>query len=181
MKNAGSILKKLVLVLMVAFCIAGVRPVIAKAATKTVKNLKYTSELTSAVKKKAAAVKKGTTKLKVKKSGFLKFKVPKTKTYTFTISGQKASDGDYNNGYAYIMRPTSRSYTSKLYLDSLTVKTQGGETTSIYFNSERNSYSEVTTGSFIPKRICKVKLNKGETIYFYISFLKKGSFNLKIK
>ena len=181
MKNAGNILKKLVLVLMVAFCIAGVRPVIAKAATKTVKNLKYTSELTSAVKKKAAAVKKGNTKLKVTKEGFLKFKVPATKTYSFTFSGQTSAKSFSNNGYAYIMQPTTNAYSSVVRLEHLEFKTTGGKTTTAWYHTKNYASTEKTTGAFLAKRTCKVKLQKGQTIYLFIYFANKGTINLKIK
>ena len=114
--------------------------------------------------------------------GFLKFKVPATKTYTFTFSKQTEPDGQYNNGYAYIKRIRTNSYNGKQYLDSLKFKTQGGKTSSAYFNSKASgTTSSVTTGSFIPKRSCKVKLKKGETVYLYLYFAHKGSIRLNIK
>lgn len=182
MKKAKRILLSFVMILAMGLMVCGFRPVQAQAATKTVKNIKYSTELTSKIKKYATVVKKGTTTLKVTNSGFLKFKVPATKTYTFTFSKQTEPDGQYNNGYAYIKRIRTNSYNGKQYLDSLKFKTQGGKTSSAYFNSKASgTTSSVTTGSFIPKRSCKVKLKKGETVYLYLYFAHKGSIRLNIK
>ncbi len=182
MKKGKRVLLSFLMILAMGLMVCGFRPVQAQAATKKVKKIQYTSELTSKIKKNATVVKKGTTTLKVTKEGFLKFRVPATKTYTFTFSKQTEPNGNYNNGYAYIKRVRTNSYSGKQYLDSLKFKTQGGKTTSAYFNANASSTpSTITTGTFIPKRSCKVKLKKGETVYLYLYFAHKGSIRLNIK
>ena len=182
MKKTRKLFISLFLLLTMCVTLTGLCAVEAQAAAKSVKNIKYSSYLTAKIKKYAATVKKGSTKLKVKEEGFVKFNVPATKTYTFTFSKQTRSGGtdSYNNGYAYIMLPQKDRYSSKVFLNSQKFSTQGGKTTSAYFcNSETGK--EKTTGSFLAKRTCRLKLKKGQTVYLFMHFLYAGSINLTIK
>ena len=181
MKGLKRLAAAVMFVLAMSFCVASVRPVVAQAATKTVKNVKYNSYLTGTIKNKAVRVKRGTTKLKVTKQGFVKFTVPATKTYTFTFSGMTSVVNQHNNGFAYILEPTTYSYTSRVYLEHLKFKTTGGKTTTAWYHTKYLADTTKTTGSFLAKRSCKVKLQKGTTIYVYLSFATKGTVNLKIK
>ena len=180
MKTLKRSILSFAVLLAMSLMICGLRPLQARAATKTVKKIDSSYDLTSKIKKKATVVKKGTTTLKVNTTGYLKFKVPATKTYTFTLNKHTSSTGSYNCGFFHILRPTKDTYTNEYHLKNLTFSTQGGKTTSTFFQSD--SYTgKITTGSFLPKRTCKIKLKKGQTIYLYLSFANKGSIRLNIK
>ena len=76
------------------------------AAKKTVKKTDWTFEIAT-IQKRATQVKKGTTKLTIKKGeGYLKFTAPSTKTYSFKFSDVKSSFG----ASAFVEVQTQDSY-----------------------------------------------------------------------
>lgn len=155
-------------------------PSAAFAATKTVKGCDFQTS-TKVAKKKATTVKKGTTKLNVKKGqGYVKFKATKTKKYSFTFS-KVTSKGFSSNAFVEV-QSASKNYPSSItFLD---VKTKGGKTNTLWLTA--NGYSPSGTGTYktLPSRTAKVKLKKGQWVYFYIyngANGNKTSMQLKIK
>ncbi len=150
------------LALVVAF---DVSPAFA-AGKKTVRTQGFTTS-TSVAKRKATRVTRGTTRLTIKGGkGYMKFKAPKTKTYTFTMSNMK-SNRFSASGYWYIMK----SYGSGgRYIGQVPVRTQGGRTTAMWMGV--NGRNPGSTGKKIyrtlAKRSAKIKLKKGEEVYIYV-------------
>ena len=151
----------------------------AFAATKTVKNLPKTTRISVAIKK-ATKVKKGTTTLKFKKgSGFgvLKFKAPKTKTYTFTLSNLTSS-ADYTFGAVEVGK------TSGTTLKSTKVKIVGVgkrpavpvESASVVDLCKAKGLTSYTTSDgitykYLSKTSFRIKLKKGQTIVLVSQFM----------
>ena len=181
MKNIRKLLASVLLALTVCLTVSNFSMIEAQAATKSVKNIKFSPTLTTKIQKYATVVKKGSTKLQVKNQGYVRFKVPSTKTYSFKFSGMTSTKNKFNNGYAYIMLPTYRSYSNDYDLSHLTFSTTGGKTATAWYHTKYLADTAKTTGSFLASRTCKVKLKKGQTIYLYLSFATKGTINLTIK
>ena len=163
------------------FALAAILVLPSQAATRKVKNQDFTSTI-STVKKKAVTAKKGTQTVKLLGSGgFLKFKAPKTKTYTFTGYGVKKPSGEYSSyGYFYLMTVSGSG--SYKYLKINNVKTKGGKNTALYINSNKNSTSGKKATRSLKSRSGSIKLKKGQTVYIYSWFTsKKTSYKLKIK
>lgn len=146
------------------------------AAKKTVKKADFTTK-TATIKKKATRVKKGTTKLTIKKGeGYLKFTAPSTKTYSFKFSNVKCSYG----ASAFVEVQTQDSYDPS-YSFLTKVKTKGGKSDTLWL-----SIGGYTSGSGVNKRLAsrtgKIKLKKGQDIYFYFyNGTRKSTCTLKIK
>lgn len=153
----------------------------AEAAVKKVKQQPYTYTYTKTVGKKAAAVKTGTNTLQITSSGYVKFKVPKTKKYTFTYSNLKAVKGFTTNGFSYICVPT-KAYGST-YLEKQTFTTTGGKYDTAWYGVPKYASKDKTTTAPLAARSCKLKLKKGTTVYFYIYVggSATAKLNLKIK
>ena len=174
--------KRVFLSFLMMLAVIGFRPVKAQAATKSVKNIPYDTVLTNRISKYATVVKKGTTTLKLKANGngYLRFKVPASKTYTFTFYDQTGDKLGFNNGYAYFLTPV-KNRSDKIDLDKLQFSTYGGKTTTAWYHSKKYADTKKTTSAFLAKRICKMKLKKGQTIYIFLHVAEKGSLKLKIK
>ena len=140
---------------------------VAAAAKKTVKNSKFLTS-TSATNKKAAVVKKGTTNLTFTKGqGYVKFKAPKTKTYSFTFSN--LTGGKYDS---FTFVSVQKKYSSnKKYITLTKVKTAGGRTDflNLSVNGKKDNINSKTIDKYLAKRTGKIKLKKGEEIYFHLS------------
>ena len=180
MKRAKKSLSVILMTLALVICFAGFKTVNAQAATKTLKKIKYSPTLTNAISSKATLIKKGTTKLNTKGSGYAKFVVPATKKYTFTFSGLRSGNGSYNVGHGYIMLPETYTYSSTVSLADQTFKTTGGSVSTAYFASKSSTASDKKYAS-LAVRPCSLVLQKGQTVYIYISCVNSGSINLKIK
>ena len=154
----------------------GLMTVTASAKTKKLKNADFDTN-TAKVSKKATTIKKGsyTFKFGSKHKGYLKFKAPKTATYTFTLSGLKSRK--YNCGYWYIM--TENSY-NPAYISNNQVKTQGGSMYSLYYATKNSTYGEKKY-RYLKSRYGKIKLSQGQTAYIYIFCTGAGTFNFKVK
>lgn len=173
---------RIILALLASVTLALAVPALASAKTVTVKNGKFTT-VTAEIKKTARTVKRGTMTVKIKNTGFLKFKAPSKKKYSFTVSKLQPTTGkstDYRNGYAYIMTPVDNKYSR-----SQNFTTQGGKTSTLWYRcpyrSGETRPSTITSGSFIPTRTAKLTLKKGQTVYLYFSIGSPSRFNLKIK
>ena len=173
--------KKSLLMTLVTVLLIGTFAISADAVMKrTVKYQKYNAS-TSSIKKKAVTVKKGTTNLTITKGeGWIKFKAPSTKTYSFTFSNLKTK----NDGViAYVDFKKQDKY-DKNWLTYVKVATKGGKTDALWLKSK--DFSESTTKLIyrpLNSRTGKVKLKKGEILYMYYSGRegKKNTAKLVIK
>ena len=152
----------------------------AQAATKTVKNIDFSTYRTEKIKKKATTVKKGTTTLKLSSRGYVKFKATATKTYSFKFSGMTGPMA-INNGFAYILLPEYKKYSKKYDFEKLQFSTAGGKTDTAWYSAKKYADTKKTTGAFLATRTCKVKLKKGQYVYLYLCFASNGKINLTIK
>ena len=161
--------------------VCALAPSMAFAATKTVKTQEF-STTTSVLAKKATAVKKGTTKVVVKSAkGYVKFKAPSAKTYSFTISNAKGEGT--NIGFATLQTPLS---TNAKYCLGTRMKTKGGKSDTLWFSVNGHKFdADAYTALNRPlaSRTGKVKLAKGQMayLYFYTSTKNKTTLSLKVK
>lgn len=176
-------MKKIISVLLIAVILTSVA--MSDAASIDVQAAKKVKTTVTENKyKKSPKVKKGTTTVTAKKRCFVKFKVPKTKTYTFTVSNlynvEDKSDPICGDFSIYKLE-YGKIFTSQ------TVKTQGGKVSSAPIAS--SSYLKDWDQSDVEgkykyrtSRYAKIKLKKGETVYVTAFFTcKKASYTLKIK
>ena len=171
------ILSRLMLVMVITMMLIGMTPVLASAKTVTLKPQGFTTSK-SVAKKMGQVVKKGTTTVVFSPSlgsGYLKFKAPKKKKYTFTLSGLSTTRS-YSNGYFYVMRTYGRGK----YITMSKMTTQGGKTSSLYVSSKDHPYSDLRT-AFITSRFGRLTLKKGEMVYLYFSFSPGDVLTLNIK
>ncbi|SNU05036.1 hypothetical protein SAMN06297422_102149 [Lachnospiraceae bacterium] len=160
----------------------GVGKVNVEAKTK-----KVTTSVLEKKFNKAPAVKKGTTKVTMKKQhSYVKFTAPATKTYKITFSNvyDPADSSKKINGYF-----TVRKLNYGKYVWAEKVKTYGGKTTSIQvansaFLANWTAYGD-KVNHYKTSRTATIKLKKGETIwmegYFAGISTKKSAYTLKIK
>lgn len=168
-----------VLAILIALAVAmtvALAPAPAYAASKTVGSAKFTTA-TKTINKKAATVKKGTTKLTFKKGhGFLKFKATATKKYKFTFSGLKGT----SNAFA---EPMLTSKDSPKYTFIENIATKGGKCDALWISGDgaKFDYGDMKSRP-IATRTGTIKLKKGTFFYFYFSAGSgKATVNLKIK
>ena len=176
MKKVISIL--LMVVILASAAISDATAIEVQAAKKvktTVTENKY---------KKSPKVKTGTTTVTSKKRCFVKFKAPKTKTYTFTVSNVYNAD-DKSDPICGDFSIYKLEY-GKIF-NSQTVKTQGGKVcnanvaSSTYLKDEDQS-GVSSKNKYRPSRYAKIKLNKGETVYVRAFFTcDKCTYTLKVK
>ena len=177
-----STLKKLSLVILTALMLTAVFQVNAFAGTKTVKpkNQAFTTSHSTA-ERKSKTVKKGTYKVKLspkkgKAQGYLKFKAPKTGTYTFTVSGL-TTNSNYGNGH--VSFEVINSYNSN-YITTVKVKTNGGKNTAL-FVATKNATTGDKVYRTLKSRYGKLRLQKNQTVYIHFYMLSTTSFKLNIK
>ena len=174
------ILSRLTLVMVISMVLVGMTPVAASAKTIKLKPREFTTK-TRVAQKKSKVVKKGTTTLTISRSeGYIKFTAPKTKTYNFTFSDFKVKGTSLSFIYAY--KKNKNDPTS---LKHVMVSTKGGKTDVLRIASTKNE--ETASGRladrYLHKRSVKMKLKKGETVYFYFygALAKKSTVKLNIK
>ena len=154
-----------------------------KAAAKTVTTKYSISE--DGKKQKVSSVKRGTHTLKMgeeitvlRANGFVKFKAPKTKAYTFTLSDVKSKNGKRTTGYLFVKKMNGEdAYMYKL-------KSKG-------CSSQKNIQLRVGSefkkgnkknGDYLKKRSGKTLdiIEKGTILYIDFVGFKKGD-KLKLK
>ena len=172
--------KRIATAVLTLVLIFGVAVLPAKAATTKVKNQDFT--LTKSKIKKPTEVKAGI-KYKLKfgsmGKGYVKFKAPKKKEYTFNFSKYKVSEGSYVAGYANVL--VEQKYANNT-LERTKVKTQGGKAYNININTKESADSggDLKT-RYIPSRYAKIKLKKGQTVYVYICLKPNATLNFNVK
>lgn len=155
---------RMIAAILTLLMVLGISTSSAFAATsKTVKPLGFTSDVTT-VLKKDTVVKRGTTSLTwTKGEGWITFVAPATKTYSFTFSNFRG--GNKNNAFVSVYMPSPYS---KSYLTSKTVTTYGGKTETLWLSVNGAKYTDKDkVFRPIAKRTAKVKLKKGQRIFFY--------------
>ena len=133
----------------------------------TLKTYSY-NDTDKQLKKKAKTVKVGTTELTLK-NGIVKFTAKKNKKYKFifsNLSGSNAYEGPINV-CEYKYGTTMMPFNSSL------VKTQGGKTYILNIGTQDAENHDADTDVPLVKRAltsryAKIKLKKGQTIYFLI-------------
>ena len=151
----------------------------AQAKTKAVKRHDFSTD-TKAIDKAATKVKKGTTKLNVKKGqGYLVFTAPSTKEYSFAFSNLKCSAGA--SAFVEVQKRDGRS---PQYSHMIEVSTKGGKSNTLWLSL--NGYKGPSDVKAVDKplasRTATTTLQKDEKIYFYFyNGDKKTSLNLKVK
>ena len=158
-------LKRLLAFTLAAVLLTGTFSVTADAAAKrTVKKQIFTA-MAHKVDKNAAKVKKGTTTLVYKTSeAYVKFVAPAAKTYTFTFSDYKIK-GE-SRGCIYACKKDKRD---PGYLSYLTMSTKGGKADALWMASKgiKEDKKTALVKRHLHKRSTKIKLKKGEAVYFY--------------
>lgn len=102
-----------------------------------------------------------------KGEGYVRFKAPKTKTYSFTFSNVK----DKNRGvcaFVMVQKFLPKTKYSPAYLRLAQVKTAGGKSNTLWLSV--NGYKATGykgTSKRLASRTGKIKLKKGEVIYLY--------------
>lgn len=176
--------KRSLIMTLAAVLLIGTFAISASAVMrKTIKPQEYTKKV-SVANRKAAVVKKGTTNLTFKKGyGYIKFVAPSTKTYTFTFSKLKQSKNvEYPDDYvAFMAQVKSARYANKLIKKKLTTK--GGQSSSLNMavNKPAEFYSDKKVDWYEMTRTGKVKLKKGQAIYFWLDGTEKITGKLVIK
>lgn len=179
------LLKKSLLLTLVAVLLIGTFAISADAVMKkTVKPQGYTKKV-SVANKKAAVVKKGTTKLTFTKGeGYIKFVAPATKTYVFTFSNLKQSKNvKYPDKLvAFYVQVKSAKYPKNLIIKK--VSTKGGKAPYLKMNVNNycpDAYPDKKVDWYEKTRTGKVHLKKGQAIYFWLDGCEKITGNLVIK
>lgn len=149
----------------------------AAAVSKKVVYRKYPATA-AALDKNAVEVKKGKTKLALKKgAGWVRFKAPKTATYRFTVSGLTTRT-TYNCGYAYLKTPRRGRQASP---SSMRFTTQGGKAYTLYVATKADK-SGTKAHRCLKSRTAKVRLAKNQVVYLYFSVAEADTkVNLTIK
>lgn len=157
--------KAILLVLVSTLLIGSVSLCTEAAATKTVKKSSLTHS-TKEIEKTATTVKKGKTNLKFKKGkGYIKFKAPSTKTYSFKFSNVKDKTTEISMAAVgvQIKDPKTPKYSPRV-----EVSTKGGKSDKLFLAVDKYVYKEgKTIEHFLASRTAKIKLKKGQVLYFY--------------
>lgn len=180
-KTATPILSKVLCVIMaVTVAIAFVPAPAYAASSKSVKKQTFSTS-TDTVHKAATTVKKGTTKLTYKKGvGYIKFKAPSTKTYSFKFSKVKSKKF---SSCAYVSAYAPSTYKEK----NLAVKkmsTKGGKYNTLWLSANGYKHSAKSAKTLyrpIATRTGKVKLKKDQWIYFFLGNESGGKTTLTLK
>lgn len=178
--------RKSLLMTLVAVLLIGTFAISAEAVMKrTIKPVDLLTNKVSVANKKAATVKKGTTKLTFTQGcGYIKFVAPATKTYSFTFSDLKQPKNvEYPDEMVGIcVQVKSAKNPKKLILKK--VSTKGGKTAALklYVNNKfPDAQPDKKVDWYEKTRTGKVKLKKGQAIYFWLDGTNKITGKLVIK
>lgn len=176
-------IKKTIMMIVMAMALIGCFSVV-NASQVSAKTVRATTNY-----KKAKKIKKGTHTIIVNsnysgKMSYVKFKAPKTKKYTFTISnmvtnGTKTDGKDIQSGHVQFAHHDRYGMSNKK------VKTQGGKDYALYICTQDSwNVSPNFNGVYseLPSRSTTFKMKKGETIYISSWFTApQTSFVINIK
>ena len=170
------ILGRLTLVMVITMMLVGMTPVMASAKTVKLKAAGFTTS-TATADRVAKPVGKGKMTVKVPKkgSGYLKFTAPANKIYSFTFSNIKSSR--YDCGHINLMTKYGTNNSS---ITTNKINTNGGQSYSLYVATKNSKYGSKVY-RYLKKRTGKIYLQKGQSVYIYISMVNKCKMKLKIK
>ena len=146
---------------------------------KTVQPCRLTTVFTTA-NKAAPYLSKGTTVVTFTGGyGFVKFKAPATKEYSFTVSGVKGAKGKNNTSFAetYVAIPSRTTWTgfkTDPYLKAVKTKTRGGSSYTLKLTANGKRESGTGTSRYLKSRTGTYKLRKGQVMFIYVSNLGDG-------
>ena len=176
--------KRILVLLLTVTMMMSMASVSTFAATKkTVKKSGFVTDYTKINKVSTKLKKRGTYRLTVKGSeGYIRFKAPKTKKYTFTFSNISVKD-NYNSSCGSIAVQKPYKSNGRVYLTLADVKTQGGKSDFLKVKTRRFSLTGDGVNAYRTTRSCKVKMKKGAYIYFHVNIVstKNTVLTLKIK
>ena len=159
--------RKLMAVLILAMMTACVSPLTASAATVHLKPMAFITARKK-VNRKAIRVKKGTHTIVMPAggTGYVKFKAPRNKRYTFTVSYLESGTGGFAHGEFYILKDNSKDEKS---VTMVKVGTQGGKYAMLHVATEERLYDKEKY-SLLESRYGRLKLKKKEMVYLFFSF-----------
>ena len=169
---------RLIAVLALAMLAACVSPVSASAGTVHLKPMAFITSRKK-VNRKAVRVKKGTHTIVIPAggTGYVKFKAPRKKKYTFTVSYDEAASGKFSHGEFYILKNNTHDESS---VTMVKVGTQGGKYAMLYVATEDRLYDQEKY-SLLTSRFGQLKLKKKETVYVFFSFREGDILSLTIE
>lgn len=143
---------------------------VAAAAKKTVKIQGFTTNVRT-LNKNAVTVKAGTTALTFAKGhGYIKFTAPKSKTYKFVFLNVKSKD---SSRCAYASAQKAQVY-NRNYASKCNLRLASGVSNTMWLSANGYKFSNYSgIEKPVAKRTGSVKLEKGETIYFFFNNGKK--------
>gem|GEM_PF-3027970 len=175
-------LNRIAAVLVAVFMVLALIPTNALAATnKTVKSLGFSNGMRETILKKDAVVKKGTTNLTfAKKSGWVTFVAPATKTYTFTFSNLKCSNKKCQSAVV-----SAYTWPSKYspYVMNKTISTEGGKSDALRLCVNGTKFPTkgvAKVDQWIASRTAKIKLKKGQRMYFFVNYNNSSQLTAKL-
>lgn len=178
------LLRKSLIMTLAAVLLIGTFAISADAVMKkTIKPQEKTKKV-SVANRKAATVKKGTTKLTFKKGyGYIKFVAPETKTYKFTFSNLKQPENvEFRDSMvSFSAQVKSAKHPKKLIAKKLSTKGGKYDQLCLYVNKFPDSQPEKKVEWYEKTRTGKVKLKKGQAIYFWLDGCDKITGKLVIK
>ena len=170
-------LSKALRVIMALVVALAFMPLPAQAASKSVSKQTFSTKVET-VHKKAATVKKGTTKLTYKKGvGYIKFKAPATKTYTFKFTSVKSKKF---SSATYVSMYTPSKFKPGI-LAVKKMKTKGGKYNTLWLaaNGYKHSGGKLLYRP-LATRTGKVKLKEGQWVYLYMGNESGGKTTAKL-
>ncbi len=167
-RSLGTVRRLITLTLALIITLTMFCPVTAQAKTKnsTFKNQYFSTDVKT-VKRKAGKLIAGTNNVTIKKvngwsNGYGVFVAPSSKTYKFTISSLRDTSNMFTNGH--ITPYVEKKGYSKNYMTSIPFKQKGKSQYSFHIASKKQFSTPTSMNGTI-------KLNKGEAVYIYFSFL----------
>ncbi|MBQ9001302.1 MAG: hypothetical protein IJ087_05560 [Eggerthellaceae bacterium] len=161
--------------LMLAFALT---PSAAYATTNLTVGQADSSTETATLNKIAKTVKVGSYKITFKKGkGYLKFKAPKSKLYSFTFSNVMAKNGA--SAFVQVQTPYS---SDTHYSFSTEVSTKGGKSTTLWLGVNGKTGYGTGVNEALKSRTAKMNLTKNGVVFFYFYNMDyKTTTTLKIK
>ncbi len=169
---AKQVLNRVTAALVAVLMVLALVPTNALAATKkTVKSLDFAGGVRTTILKKDTVVKKGTTNLTfAKKSGWITFVAPAKGAYSFTFSNFKCVNKKCQS--AVISTYVEQGSYSP-YIMNKDTHTYGGYSDALRFcvNGTKFPTKGVSKiNRWIGTRTSKVKLKKGQRLYFFVNY-----------
>ena len=194
-RNMRKQIRKLLLLMIVTVLLFGILAVPAGAAVRKLRYQPFT-RVRAKADAKALSVREGLTTVKIPKKGrgYLKYTAAKDGTYAFTLSGLKSKKQKvacttkkgkvktkkirpFSNGYFYVMTADAGN---ALRIGQAPLETSGGTTNALWVATREVQFGN-QVGWRLKKRIGKIALEAGQTVYLYFNFNKGDTVKLRIE